>query len=565
MKKALPIGVDDYRRLKENNYYAVDKTLMIEEFLQRQSIVTLITRPRRFGKTLNMSMMAEFFDITKDSKEIFNDTNITKSLYASNMNQYPTIFVSFANAKGDQINVVQQIKEQLRNEYNRYEHIFNNLSKFEEDDYKQVIDGLMSKSDGKLNNIIDALSFLMKILEKYYQRKVMLFIDEYDTPFIEAHVNGFYDEIKNGLASLLHNSLKTSNSLQYALLTGIQRVAKENIFSDLNNLVVCTVKDHTYDKYFGFNEQETKELLEYYDLKLNEDVKGRALIKHKYISMMQVYVPVPFKDDVEFITNLKATIQEIANKYTGEKLIGIPVLPDVFTTKDFKNYKNESTDKNLVGLSLDNVENVSIDLSNTPYLILGPSKCGKTNFLEILINQRDGKSYIFDADGMDLYKYKGKENINYVSSPDELKDFIEDLFTEIEDRKTKAEEALSNGNYVSPKSFYNELPEWSVYIDDVDIFIQKVQTVSNISNLLNQAVSVGIKFIATVNSNKLKGFDEVSKFFKNSTNGAILGQMGTLSIFALNMRDIPSFGYAVLSNNNELKKIKVPQYVGFEG
>lgn len=289
MKKALPIGVDDYRRLKENNYYAVDKTLMIEEFLQRQSIVTLITRPRRFGKTLNISMMAEFFDITKDSKEIFNDTNITKSLYASNMNQYPTIFVSFANAKGDQINVIQQIKEQLRNEYNRYEHIFNNLSKFEEDDYKQVIDGLMSKSDGKLNNIIDALSFLMKILEKYYQRKVMLFIDEYDTPFIEAHVNGFYDEIKNGLASLLHNSLKTSNSLQYALLTGIQRVAKENIFSDLNNLVVCTVKDHTYDKYFGFNEQETKELLEYYDLKLNEDVK--QMYDGYHIGNQEIYNP----------------------------------------------------------------------------------------------------------------------------------------------------------------------------------------------------------------------------------------------------------------------------------
>ena len=289
MKKALPIGVDDYRRLKENNYYAVDKTLMIEEFLQRQSIVTLITRPRRFGKTLNMSMMAEFFDITKDSKEIFNDTNITKSLYASNMNRYPTIFVSFANAKGDQINVVQQIKEQLRNEYNRYEHIFNNLSKFEEDDYKQVIDGLMSKSDGKLNNIIDALSFLMKILEKYYQRKVMLFIDEYDTPFIEAHVNGFYDKIKNGLASLLHNSLKTSNSLQYALLTGIQRVAKENIFSDLNNLVVCTVKDHTYDKYFGFNEQETKELLEYYDLKLNEDVK--QMYDGYHIGNQEIYNP----------------------------------------------------------------------------------------------------------------------------------------------------------------------------------------------------------------------------------------------------------------------------------
>ena len=285
--KRISTGIENFKELLDNNYYYVDKTKLIEDVLSDK--VTLYTRPRRFGKTLNMSMMAEFFDITKDSKEIFNDTNIIKSLYASNMNQYPTIFVSFANAKGDQINVVQQIKEQLRNEYNRYEHIFNNLSKFEEDDYKQVIDGLMSKSDGKLNNIIDALSFLMKILEKYYQRKVMLFIDEYDTPFIEAHVNGFYVKIKNGLASLLHNSLKTSNSLQYALLTGIQRVAKENIFSDLNNLVVCTVKDHTYDKYFGFNEQEAKELLEYYDLKLNDDVK--QMYDGYHIGNQEIYNP----------------------------------------------------------------------------------------------------------------------------------------------------------------------------------------------------------------------------------------------------------------------------------
>lgn len=285
--KKIPVGIENFKEMIDNQYYYIDKTELINDVMNEKLV--LYTRPRRFGKTLNMSMMAEFFDITKDSKEIFNDTNITKSLYASNMNQYPTIFVSFANAKGDQINVVQQIKEQLRNEYNRYEHIFNNLSKFEEDDYKQVIDGLMSKSDGKLNNIIDALSFLMKILEKYYERKVMLFIDEYDTPFIEAHVDGFYDKIKNGLASLLHNSLKTSNSLQYALLTGIQRVAKENIFSDLNNLVVCTVKDHTYDKYFGFNEQETKELLEYYDLKLNEDVK--QMYDGYHIGNQEIYNP----------------------------------------------------------------------------------------------------------------------------------------------------------------------------------------------------------------------------------------------------------------------------------
>ncbi|WP_296878476.1 AAA family ATPase [Thomasclavelia sp.] len=117
------------------------------------------------------------------------------------------------------------------------------------------------------------MSFLMTMLEKYYGKRVMVFIDEYDTPFIEAHVGKFYDEIRNGLASMLHNALKTSNSLQYAMLTGIQRVAKENIFSDLNNLVVCTVNDKRYSQYFGFNEDEVKELLNYYGLELNEQVK----------------------------------------------------------------------------------------------------------------------------------------------------------------------------------------------------------------------------------------------------------------------------------------------------
>ena len=236
--KKIPIGTKSFSRLVEGNYYFVDKTLMIKEFLDRVTDVTLITRPRRFGKTINMSMMAEFFDITKDSKEIFKGTKIMETPYAAEINQYPTIFISFADAKRDKETVVSTIRTQIQNQWDKYNFVFENLK-----------------------GIDDAISFLMERMEDYYGKEVMVFIDEYDTPFVEAHTG------------LLHNSLKTSTSLKYAMLTGIQRVAKENIFSDLNNLDVYTVIDNDYSEYFGFSIEETKELLEYYDLELNDEVK----------------------------------------------------------------------------------------------------------------------------------------------------------------------------------------------------------------------------------------------------------------------------------------------------
>ena len=275
MRKAIPLGVVDYETLKNQNYFFIDKSMMIYDFLMRKSTVTLITRPRRFGKTINMSMMSSFLDITKDSKELFKDTKIVETEYISEMNQYPTIFISFANAKNDKLNVVKEIKLQLRKEYDRYAHVFEQkMTVFEQNEYESLVQGLMTKNDGLLDNITDALSFLMERLEKYYHKKVMVFIDEYDTPFIESHVGGYYEELRGGLSSLLHKALKTSTSLHYAMMTGIQRVAKENIFSDLNNLVVCTVKDPEYSQYFGFTEEETKQTLEYYDLSLNDEVKS---------------------------------------------------------------------------------------------------------------------------------------------------------------------------------------------------------------------------------------------------------------------------------------------------
>ena len=193
--------------------------------------------------------------------------------YAGEINQYPTIFLSFADAKGTKKSIVSMIKNQLIMEWKRLRVVFADLDEFDRPRYEYQMKSLTKLDDYDLEGINNAISFLMERLKSYYGKDVMVFIGEYDTPFVEAHVNGFYEEVRGGLAVLLHNSLKTSNCLKYAMLTGIQRVAKENIFSDLNNLVVYTVKDKEYGEYFGFGVEETEELLEYYQLELDDKVK----------------------------------------------------------------------------------------------------------------------------------------------------------------------------------------------------------------------------------------------------------------------------------------------------
>ena len=287
--KKIPTGIKSFRKLREENYYFVDKTLMIKDFLERGSEVTLITRPRRFGKTINMSMMSEFFDITKDSKEIFKGTKIMDTPYASELNQYPTIFISFADAKENKETIVKFIKNQFQLEYSRYNYIFKDMDEYEENDYRIINEGIKNNQNGTLQDIEKALIFLMHRLKKYYGKDVVLFIDEYDTPFIEAKTGNFYQEIKGSLATLLRSSLKNSDDLKYAMLTGIQRVAKENIFSDLNNLVVCDVTDQRYASYFGFTNNETQELLEYYGLELNDEVK--KMYDGYHIGNQDIYNP----------------------------------------------------------------------------------------------------------------------------------------------------------------------------------------------------------------------------------------------------------------------------------
>lgn len=289
MRQKLALGIQDFRKVRENNFYYVDKTRMIGEFLRYSSEVTLVTRPRRFGKTINMSMMAEFFDMTKDSKEIFSGLAVMDSEYADHINDYPVVFLTFKDAKGGRDTLVKFLKMELFREYQRYDYIFNDLNAYESVRYNLIYHSLMDLTAVDLSGVNDAIGFLVERLYKNYGRKVLLFIDEYDTPFLEAHVGGYYTAVRDDLSSLLRTALKGNEFLEMAMLTGIQRVAKENIFSGLNNLLVCTVKDPEYSDCFGFTKEETADLLKNFGQELSTEV--RAMYDGYHFFDTDVYNP----------------------------------------------------------------------------------------------------------------------------------------------------------------------------------------------------------------------------------------------------------------------------------
>lgn len=277
-ERKLAIGLQDFRRLREKNGYYVDKTQLIEKFLESEYQITLLTRPRRFGKTLNMSMLSEFLDCTKRSEDLFAGMKVSESFVMGEMNRHPVIFVSFLNVKGDTADgMLYQLKCVLREEYQRQLAVLDagTLPDEQRKELDYIYQGLWQSPDAKEadNCISRSVIVLCQALERYYGKKVYLLIDEYDTPFIAANAGGYYDEVRGILAGMLSASLKGNPALEKAMLTGIQRVAKENIFSGLNNLAVCTVCDEEYSDCFGFTGEETGELLQYYGLELSEDIR----------------------------------------------------------------------------------------------------------------------------------------------------------------------------------------------------------------------------------------------------------------------------------------------------
>jgi len=292
VKKPLPIGIDDFREVREGNYYYIDKTLMIQDFLMVKEKVALITRPRRFGKTLNMTMLRDFFDISIDSKEIFNGLKIMDTEYGKRVNTVPIIYLTFKNCSGD---TIEELKESLAaamaDAYTKYVKLFGSDVDKSDDDYYTFyqIHGMLR--EGKITNTFlkRSLSVLIRTVSQFYKIRPFVLIDEYDHPLIKSHEKGFRRDFSGLYGSFLDEALKGNAYLEQALLTGIQRVVKESIFSELNNFLVYTVLSKQYSPYFGLTENEVGQILADYDVEFSEDI--RSYYDGYVFSGLQIYNP----------------------------------------------------------------------------------------------------------------------------------------------------------------------------------------------------------------------------------------------------------------------------------
>ncbi len=276
MRKKLPIGIDGFEKIRTNDFYYVDKTMFIAELLQNWGEVNLFTRPRRFGKTLNMSMLKCFFEIG-GKKELFNGLQISqdKKLCEEYMGKFPVISISLKSVDGLSFEAAcAALRSVIGDEAARFQFLpeSGNLSKNERERYEALIHtekGLFAMDDELLVNSLKTLS---RLLAKHYGRNVILLIDEYDVPLDKAFQAGYYDKMLSLLRNMLGNALKTNDALHFAVLTGCLRISKESIFTGLNNLNVMTVSDPYFCDSFGFTEEEVRELLQYYGLEDYRDI-----------------------------------------------------------------------------------------------------------------------------------------------------------------------------------------------------------------------------------------------------------------------------------------------------
>ena len=269
--KSLPIGISDYVRAQEEYYY-VDKTLLIKEFLDKKPLVSLFTRPRRFGKTLNMDMLKVFFEISdKNTSKYFADKNIWQcgEEYRSHQGKYPVIFLTFKDVKFDTWDVtIDKIRGLLQEEYGRHQELLNSdkLSQYEKEYFTKIISATANEVE-----LTSSLERLSKMLASHYDKAPVIIIDEYDTPIQEGYSKDFYNEIIGFMRNFFSGAFKDNKNLSYGFLTGILRIAQESIFSGLNNLTVNSLMDEEYDSFFGFTESEVKAMLSYYGVSDKEE------------------------------------------------------------------------------------------------------------------------------------------------------------------------------------------------------------------------------------------------------------------------------------------------------
>lgn len=261
--KKLPIGIENFEKLRQEDFYYIDKTRLIEQLLTRWGEVNLFTRPRRFGKSLNMSMLQSFFEIGKD-KTLFDGLRISdnQELCEEYQGKFPVVSVSLKGINGATYEEARRFLIKTINEEARRLSVLSDSAELDETDHELLTQ--LKKKEMTNDSLVYSIRELTELLEKHYGRKVIVLIDEYDVPLAKANENGYYNEMVLLIRNLFENALKTNNSLKFAVLTGCLRIAKESIFTGLNNFKVYSITDKSFDETFGFTDAEVRELLRYY-------------------------------------------------------------------------------------------------------------------------------------------------------------------------------------------------------------------------------------------------------------------------------------------------------------
>ena len=262
----IPIGISDFEKIRKNDYYFIDKSGMIAELLRNAAPeVTLITRPRRFGKTLGMSMLASFFDIRKDSRELFRGLRVSEdeALCAAWMNQYPTLFLTFKDVDGNEfVTAKDMLRDQIAGLFQEHAYLAES-GKVNEYDKKRFF-ALSDVIDGKVSDMLlkTSIALLMRMMQAYYGKPVILLLDEYDVPLAKASTHGYYDQMLEIMRMMMSTALKDNHNLKFAIITGCLRISKESIFTGMNNLVSDSILKSRLSEYFGFTQREVDRILQ---------------------------------------------------------------------------------------------------------------------------------------------------------------------------------------------------------------------------------------------------------------------------------------------------------------
>lgn len=266
MKKPLAIGIDDFKELINKSYYYVDKTLLLKELIDNQGKVSLFTRPRRFGKSLTLSMIRTFFETGIDNQSYFSNLKIMSAgrKYTDMMGQYPVIDLSLKSARQPTFDMAYgSLIDELAKEFDRHSYLAGSDALNQEEQSR--FEKLMLRKGTDIE-YAKSLSFLSRCLEKHHRQKVIILIDEYDVPLEHAYFAGYYQEMVSFIRSLLESALKTNPSLDFSVITGCLRISRESIFTGLNNLEIFSVLNHSYAEYFGFDETEVRQMLSFYSI-----------------------------------------------------------------------------------------------------------------------------------------------------------------------------------------------------------------------------------------------------------------------------------------------------------